>query len=98
MLHTEAKYRCTIVVSDLLLFRVEAYTLADDSWFGTSGTPDRVGHFEANGEDTLPSFTGTITESMSVDDEQAMVRRGRGKAYLPASLFADVVPSCSGGT
>jgi len=69
MLHPEAKNWGTVVIPDFLLFRIEAYALANDGRFGASGAPDRIGHLEADCEYTLPGLTGTIAESMSVDDE-----------------------------
>ena len=97
MLHTKAEDWCTEVIPDLFLLRIEAYALADNGRFRTGGTPDRVRHLKADCEYTLPCLTGAVAESISVNDEQAMAGPGE-VPYLPASLFAEVVPSCSGGT
>lgn len=45
-----------MVVSDLLLFGVEANTLADDCGLGARGAPDCEGHLEAHGQDALVEF------------------------------------------
>lgn len=55
-----------MVVTRFLLLGIETDTLADDSGLGACGAPDRIRHFEADGEDALASFTSTRTEGMSV--------------------------------
>lgn len=87
-----------MVVADFFLFSVEADALADDGGFGTCGAPDGKGHFEADGEDALTGFAGARTESMSACSKPKDREKGNEETYLPASLLADVVPSCSGGT
>lgn len=54
-----------MVVSNFLLFGIEADALADDGGFGAVGAPDCVGHFEADGEDALAGFAGAGTECVS---------------------------------
>ena len=86
-----------MIVSDLLLLCIESYTLTDDRWFWACSAPDGKGHFEADSKDTLTCFAGSVTKSMPVGSKLSS-RVGIGETYLPASLLAEVVPSCSGGT
>ena len=53
-----------MVVSHFFLLRIEANALANDSGFGAGGAPDREGHLEADGEDSLTGFACTRAEGM----------------------------------
>lgn len=87
-----------MVIADFLLFGIEADTLADDGGFGAGSAPDGEGHLEADGEDALTGFASAGSEGMSVSSKPKSGSVKKGETYLPASLLADVVPSCSGGT
>lgn len=66
MFHPKAEDGGGKVIARFLLLGIKADTLADDGGLGACGTPDRIGHFEADGEDTLTDFVGAGTEGMSV--------------------------------
>ena len=98
MFHPETEYGRGMVIAHFLFLGVETDALTDDGGFGACGAPDCKGHLEADGEDALTGFTGARTEGMSVGSKPKATGDWKGGTYLPASLFADVVPSCSGGT
>jgi len=60
--HTKTPDRRRIVVSYSLFFGVESDALADVVIAG--GTPDVVGHFEADNEDSLVDFVGAAAEAV----------------------------------
>lgn len=66
MLHAETEYWGRMIIPNLLLLRVESNTLTDNGRLGTRSAPDSKGHFEANCEDALAGFTGTISQSVPV--------------------------------
>ena len=52
------------VVSNLLLFGIEAHTLAYYCGFGAGGAPDWERHFEADGQEALAYITGAGAEGV----------------------------------
>ena len=64
MFHAKAVDRRRVVLPYIFLFRVESYPLANDGRLGAGGAPNRVGHFEANGENALEELVGTGAKSM----------------------------------
>jgi hypothetical protein len=87
-----------MIVSDLLLFCVEADTLSDDRRLRARGAPNWIRHFKSNGKDALACLPCTVSECMPTTSESSSELGLIHESYLPASLLADVVPSCSGGT
>ena len=90
-----------MIVADFLLLGVEAYTLTDDCRFRACGAPDSKWHLKAYGEDTLSRLAGTGAESMpeyEICELRHVYIKHKSLTHLPASLLAEVVPSCSGGT
>lgn len=66
MLHAETIYWRGMVISNLLLLGVEPNTLTDNGRLGARGAPDSKGNFEANCEDALAGFAGTVSQSIPV--------------------------------
>lgn len=66
MLHAETEYWGRMIIPNLLLLRVESNTLTDNGRLRTRSAPDSKGHFEANSENALAGFTGTVSQSIPV--------------------------------
>ena len=98
MLHTETKNWCRMIISNFFLFSIEANTLPNDGRLGTRSAPDSERHFETDCEDALTGFASAVAQSMSRFSQQRLRELVKQHPYLPASLLADTVPSCSGGT
>ena len=88
--HTKTPYRRGIVVAYTFLLGVETDALANV--VVAVGTPDVVGHFEADDEDALVEFVGTTAEGVGaghfVDVGLAIVV---GRVVLVEGLHPDPV-------
>lgn len=91
MLHAEGIDGSGVVVAHFLLLSVEAHALADDGGFRAGGAPDRKGHFEADGQDTLGDVFGTRAEGVAfsgglVGVEYAFLVGGNVAAHVCGGL------------
>ena len=62
MLHAETPHGSAVVGADAFLFGVEAHSLPDYGGLRAGRAPDGVGHFKADGEDSLCGLICAVSQ------------------------------------